>query len=87
VPSNLKRKGLSYREQQEWGQMEKKILQAEDTLATCQAAVEDPAVVSDAGALQTRHEALDAARAEVERLYGRWTELEEKRGLATPPAL
>jgi ATP-binding cassette subfamily F protein uup len=77
--SNARRKGLSYREQQEWGQMEQKILQAEDTLATCRAAVEDPAVVSDAGALQTRHEALDAARTEVERLYGRWAELEEKR--------
>ncbi|MEK7797590.1 MAG: ABC transporter C-terminal domain-containing protein, partial [Nitrospirota bacterium] len=47
---------------------------------TCRAAVEDPAVVSDAGALQTRHEALDAARTEVEQLYGRWAELEEKRG-------
>jgi ATP-binding cassette subfamily F protein uup len=77
---NARRKGLSYREQQEWGQMEKKILQAEDALATCQAAVEDPAVVSNAGALQTRHTALDDARAEVERLYGRWAELEEKRG-------
>ncbi|MBI3809451.1 MAG: ABC-F family ATP-binding cassette domain-containing protein [Nitrospirae bacterium] len=82
TPSNSRRKGLSYREQQEWGQMEQKILQAEDTLATCQAAVEDPAVVSDAGALQTRHKALDAARVEVERLYCRWAELEEKR---TPP--
>jgi len=79
TPSNARRKGLSYREQQEWGQMEQKILQAEDTLVTCRAAVEDPAVVSDAGALQTRHEALDAARTEVERLYGRWAELEEKR--------
>lgn len=78
--SNARRKGLSYREQQEWGQMEQKILQAEETLATCRAAVEDPAVVSDAGALQTRHEALDAARTEVEQLYGRWAELEEKRG-------
>ena len=80
APSNSRRKGLSYREQQEWGQMEQKILQAEDALAMCLAAVEDPAVISDAGALQTRHAALDAARVEVERLYGRWAELEEKRG-------
>jgi len=80
APPHSKRTGLSYREQQEWRQMEKTILQAEDTLETCQAAVEDPAVVSDAGALHTRHEALDAARREVERLYGRWAELEDKRG-------
>lgn len=87
APSNARRKGLSYREQQEWEQMEKKILQAEETLATCRAAVEDPAVVSDAGALQTRHEALDTARTEVERLYGRWAELEEKRALTPSSAL
>jgi len=80
VSSGAKRKGLSYREQLEWGEMEQKILQAEETLAMCRIAAADPAVVSDAGALQVRHAALDAARAEVERLYGRWAELEDKRG-------
>jgi ATP-binding cassette subfamily F protein uup len=74
-----KRKGLSYREQREWEQMEQTILQAEETLTECRTAVEDPAVVSDAGALQSRCAALDAALAEVERLYARWAELEEKR--------
>jgi ATP-binding cassette subfamily F protein uup len=74
-----KRKGLSYREQREWEQMEQHILQAEETLTACQAAVDDPAIVSDAAALQSRHAALHAALAEVERLYARWAELEEKR--------
>jgi ATP-binding cassette subfamily F protein uup len=87
TPSNSGRKGLSYREQQEWGQMEQKILQAEGILATCQTATEDPAVVSDAVALRTRYEALDAARAEVERLYGRWAALEEKRGVTPASTL
>jgi ATP-binding cassette subfamily F protein uup len=82
------RKGLSYRERHEWGQMEQNILKAEETLAVCRAAVDDPAIVSDAAALQTRHEALDQAQAEVERLYARWAELEEKRvsSVSTQPS-
>lgn len=75
-----KRKGLSYREQQEWGKIEQRILEAEDAVAVCQAAVSDPTVVSEAAALQARCEALDRARFEVERLYARWAVLEEKRG-------
>jgi ATP-binding cassette subfamily F protein uup len=86
--SGRRRKGLSYRDQREWEQMEQNILKAEETLAACRAAVEDPAIVSDAAALQTRYEALDAALAEVERLYARWAELEEKRvpSVSTPPS-
>jgi ATP-binding cassette subfamily F protein uup len=81
-----KPKGLSYREQQEWGLMEEKILQAETVLTACQAAMEDPAVISDAAALHAGCRTLDAARAEVERLYSRWAKLKEKRAqsLSTP---
>src|SRR5262249_22222320 len=57
-----KRTGLSYREQKEWAKMEQRILQAEETIAACQAAVEDRAIASNAAALQERSEALDAAR-------------------------
>jgi ATP-binding cassette subfamily F protein uup len=73
-----KKTGLSYREQKEWAKMEQRILQAEETIATCQAAVEDPAIASNAAALQERSAALDAARTAAERLYNRWTELEGK---------
>jgi ABC transport system ATP-binding/permease protein len=79
MASNPRKKGLSYREQKEWGQMEQKILQAETAFATCQAATEDPAAISDAVILQARYQAMEAARTEVERLYARWAELEEKR--------
>ena len=77
-----KRTGLSYREQKEWAKMEQRILQAEETIATCQAAVEDPAIASNAVALQERAGALDAARTAAERLYNRWTELEGKQTLS-----
>jgi len=80
VPS--KRKGLSYRERQEWETIEQKILKAEEVVAARQAAAHDPAIASSAEALQERYAALDAAQAEVERLYGRWTELADKRAQA-----
>jgi len=80
VPS--KRKGLSYRERQEWETIEQKILKAEEIVAACQAAAHDPAIASSAEALQERYAALHAAQAEVERLYGRWTELADKRAQA-----
>lgn len=74
-----KPKKLSYREQKEWGTIEDTILKAEEQVATFQAAMQDPAVVSNAAELQARSEALVAAQAEVERLYARWAELDEKR--------
>ncbi|MCC6141837.1 MAG: ABC-F family ATP-binding cassette domain-containing protein [Nitrospira sp.] len=75
------RKGLSHSEQKEWDKIEGLIVKAEAALAASQAATEDPAVMSDATALQARYTALAAAQTEVERLYARWTELEEKRAL------
>ncbi|MBM4124606.1 MAG: ABC-F family ATP-binding cassette domain-containing protein [Nitrospira sp.] len=84
TPPLPKRKGLSYREQKEWEQMEQRILKAEEALAACKAAVEDPAVVSDAAALHSRYETLEAAQAAMDRLYARWAELEEKQGQSLP---
>ena len=71
-------KKLSYREQQEWDGMESAVLAAEERLGAADAALEDPAVATDAAALQERAAAAVAARAEVERLYARWAELEAK---------
>ncbi len=73
-------KRLTYLEKREWEQMEQTILAAEAGLAACQEALEDPAVATDPVALQRRFEAREAARAEVERLYARWAELEGKQG-------
>jgi ABC transport system ATP-binding/permease protein len=73
------RKGLSHSEQKEWDKIEGLIVKAEAAVATCQAATEDPTVMSDAGALQARYTALAEAQTGVEQLYARWTTLEEKR--------
>jgi ATP-binding cassette subfamily F protein uup len=77
--SSKKRKGLSYRDQREWDRIEQMILKAEETLASCRSVANDPAIVSDADALRTRHAALEAAQSEVDRLYARWAELDALR--------
>ena len=58
--------------------MEQAILTAEGVLAACQQGVDDPAIASDPAALQDRYAALETARAEVDRLYARWAELEAR---------
>jgi hypothetical protein len=58
--------------------MEQKILAAEEVLAACQCAIDDPAVASDPVALPERYEALEVARVAVDTLYARWAELEDK---------
>ncbi|MFL6203019.1 MAG: ABC-F family ATP-binding cassette domain-containing protein [Thermoanaerobaculia bacterium] len=78
-PKEEKPKRLSYKEKLEWEQMEAKILEAEDALAAAQKGMEDPAVATDFARLQARSAELEAARQQVERLYARWAELEEKK--------
>jgi ATP-binding cassette subfamily F protein uup len=74
-----KSRRLGYLERREWDAMEDTILKAERVVDACRQAAEDPAVASDPAALQARYAALEAARAEVDRLYARWAELEAKR--------
>jgi ATP-binding cassette subfamily F protein uup len=71
-------KKLTYREQREWDAMEEVILTAEDRLEEAETAAADPAIATAAAALQERVAAADACRREVERLYARWAELEQK---------
>src|SRR5215813_1224353 len=73
-------KRLGYLEQREWDSMEQAILDAETVVETRQREAEDPTIASDPTALQQRYAAHDAARAEVDRLYARWAELEAKSG-------
>ena len=78
---------LGYLEQREWDGIEQAIEDAETAVERGRAAAEDPAIASDPAALQERYAALEEARAEVDRLYTRWAELEEKlSGEDTRPA-
>jgi ABC transport system ATP-binding/permease protein len=78
APERARPKRLGYQEQREWDDMECAILDAERAVEACQRGVDDPAIASDPIALQTRYAALEAAQAEVDRLYARWAELEAK---------
>src|SRR2546427_4082743 len=71
-------KRLGYREQREWDGMERAILAAERAVEACQREVDDPAIASDPTALQMLSATLEAAQADVNRLYARWAELEAK---------
>ncbi|HEX9161073.1 MAG TPA: ATP-binding cassette domain-containing protein, partial [Thermoanaerobaculia bacterium] len=72
------RKRLSYIEQREFDSLEQTLLAAEERLADARGRAHDPAIASDAEALQQRFAELAAAEAEVDRLYRRWSELEAK---------
>jgi ATP-binding cassette subfamily F protein uup len=69
---------LTYLEKREWDEMEQRILAAESALEAARAALQDPAVASDAAALAARCAAEEAARTDVDRLYARWAELDAK---------
>jgi ATP-binding cassette subfamily F protein uup len=68
---------LSYKEKLELAGIEEAISTAESKMAELQATLNDPATYkSRAAEVPTLVAALDAARAEVDRLYARWQELE-----------
>ncbi len=79
APPTPKAKKLTWNEQREYDGIEAAILAAEEKAATCEAAIQEAATKGHA-ALSEACAALDAAKAEVERLYVRWQELEAKRG-------
>jgi ATP-binding cassette subfamily F protein uup len=70
------RKKLSYNLQREWDAIEGRITEAEAQLAALEAEAQRPEVVSDGARLVELHRDATAARAEVDRLYARWAELE-----------
>ena len=60
--------------------MEERIAEAERVLHERQAALQDPAIVSDGPRLHAASLELDDARQAVDWLYARWAELEHKKG-------
>src|SRR5262249_36888058 len=70
---------LSHREQQEWESVEAAIPAGEAVAVRRQAEVEQAATAGHA-ALADACRALEEAQRAVERLYGRWQELEARRG-------
>ncbi len=73
-----KSKKLTFKEQFELDKMEENIFKAEEILHTCQAEMNSPEVISNPIKLTDVCARLGAAQNEVDKLYKRWTELEEK---------
>jgi ATP-binding cassette subfamily F protein uup len=78
--SQATKKKLSYLDQREWDQMESRILDAETRLQGLEESLQSPEVVADGRLLAERYQEVESARAEVEKLYARWAELEARQG-------
>jgi ATP-binding cassette subfamily F protein uup len=74
------KKKLSYLEAREFATLEQRIAKAEQELATLRAALEDPAIVSDAPRLHVTYMQMEEHQKEVDKLYARWAELDQKQG-------
>ena len=76
-PAPAKRK-LSYLEAREFATLEQRIAEAEQKLGVLRAALEDPAIVSDAPRLHVTYAQMEEGEKKVDKLYARWAELEQK---------
>jgi ABC transport system ATP-binding/permease protein len=72
------RKKLSYLEAREYASIEQRIADAEQKLQSKRAALEDLAIASDGPRLVAAHTEMDAAQKDLDTLYARWAELQEK---------
>ena len=72
------KKKLSYLEAREFATIEKRVEASDERLAAARARVEEPAIASDAAALQAALGELESAQDENDSLYARWAELTDK---------
>jgi ATP-binding cassette subfamily F protein uup len=72
------KKKLSYLEGRELSTIEVRIVEAERQVESKRAALEDPAITSDATLLRETCTQLEQAQKTIDNLYARWAELEEK---------
>ena len=66
-------------EQREYDQMEERILSAEAELEEVQTRMAEPAIMADAAKLEECWQRQQQLSTEVEALYQRWSELEERK--------
>ncbi|HBY61188.1 MAG TPA: ABC transporter ATP-binding protein, partial [Solibacterales bacterium] len=78
APPPPARKRLSYMEQREYDGIEQRIHDAEAALEALRARLHAPEIVVDGKALQQAYTDYETAQTEVDALYARWSELEEK---------
>jgi ATP-binding cassette subfamily F protein uup len=74
------KKKLSYLEAREFAAIEQRVEESDGRLAAAQKRVEDPAIATNAAALQQALEDLAEAQRENDAIYARWAELTERAG-------
>jgi ABC transport system ATP-binding/permease protein len=78
--SSVTKKKLSYLEAREFASIEQRVEESDTRLSSARTRVEDPAIASDARALQEALAELEQAQQENDDLYARWAELTERTG-------
>jgi ATP-binding cassette subfamily F protein uup len=78
APATQAQKKLSYLEAREYAGIEERITEAEQRLQSKRGALEDPAIASDGPRLVTAHAEMEAAKKDLDTLYARWAELQDK---------
>jgi len=73
------KKKLSYLDAREYEGIEQRIAEADQALLAKQAQLEDPAIATDAARLLAAQAELEEVEKNLDALYTRWAELEEKR--------
>jgi ABC transport system ATP-binding/permease protein len=76
----VSKRKLSYLDNREWESMEARIAEAEHALAQRRAMLEDQEVLRDSKRLEQCYREMESAQNELDSLYARWVELEEKIG-------
>jgi ATP-binding cassette subfamily F protein uup len=77
-PETQAKKKLSYLEAREYAGIEQRIAEAEQVLQARRAEMENPAIASDGPRLLAAHAEVEAAQKNLDALYARWAELEQK---------
>ena len=84
APPAPAQKKFSYLEAREYAGIEERITDAEQRLKNKRAALEDPAIASDGPRLIAAHAEMEAAQKDLDTLYARWAELQEKADSLSP---
>jgi ATP-binding cassette subfamily F protein uup len=84
VPPASTRKKLSYLEAREYAGIEQRITEAEQIVQNKRVALGDPAIASDGPRLVAAYAELEAAQKDLDTLFTRWAELQEKADSMSP---
>jgi ATP-binding cassette subfamily F protein uup len=84
APPAQTQKKFSYLEAREYAAIEQRIKEAEQKLQSKRAALEDPAIATNGPMLLAAHAEMETAQKNLDALYARWAELQQKAETLSP---